>query len=91
MQRAVGAPPCRNVAENCAVDHCSGPRRIILFFSVFAYFVACSMDWEVYYVIPLFLFYLFAAVDCMPGTPHRRRKYPFARMAEKESDAGESW
>ena len=81
----------RNAAKDCAVDRYSGPRRIILFFSVFAYFVACSMDWEVYYVIPLFLFYLFATEGRVPCVARRRRKYPFARMTEKESDAGESW
>ena len=87
----MGAAPRRDAAEGCTVDRYSGPRRIILFFSVFAYFVACSMDWEVYYVIPLFLFYLFATEGRVPGALCRRRKYLFARAAEKESDAGESW
>ncbi len=91
FDRAMGAAQRCDAAGGCTVDHCSGPRRIILFFSVFAYFVACSMDWEAYYVIPLFLFYLFATEGRVLGAPWRRRKYPFARMAEKESDAGESW
>ncbi len=88
---ATNATGCCGMAADSAANHHSGPRRIILFFSVFAYFVACSMDWEVYYVIPLFLFYLFATEGRVPGALCRQRKYPFARMTEKESDAGESW